>query len=55
MRYQVLVKSSNAYSAWTSRGVYGSESVALAQAQRLAERYAFVRVVDAEGRILWNG
>lgn len=55
MTYRVLVKPSNAYQAWTSRGVYGSESAALTQAQRLTERYAFVRVVDQEGRILWNG
>ena len=55
MTYRVLVKPSNPHQAWTSRGVYGSESAALAQAQRLAEQYAFVRVVDQEGRIIWNG
>jgi hypothetical protein len=55
MNYRVLVKPSNPYQAWTSRGVYGSESAALAQAQRLAKQYAFVRVVDGEGQIVWNG
>jgi hypothetical protein len=53
--YKVLVKSRSAFNAWTSRGVYGTESVALSQAQKLAEKYAFVRVVDQNGRILWNG
>ena len=54
MRYRVLVKSSNAQQAWTSHGVYGSESVALSVAQRLSAKYAFVRVVDGEGRVLWS-
>lgn len=55
MRYQVLFKPNNAMQAWTSRGAYGSEAAALSVAQRLVEKYAFVRVVDSEGRVLWNG
>jgi len=55
MRYLVLVKSLNAQQAWTSHGVYGSESVALSVAERLSVKYAFVRVVDEDGRVLWSG
>ena len=55
MRYRVLVKPSNAYQAWTSRGVYGSEAVALSVAERLSREYAFVRVVDEDGNVLWSG
>jgi hypothetical protein len=55
MRYRVLVKPSNAQQAWTSRGVYGSEAVALSVAERLSREYAFVRVVDEDGNVLWSG
>lgn len=54
MTYKVITKSSNAYQAWTTRGSYGSEAVALAAAQRLAATHAFVRVVDGVGRALWS-
>jgi hypothetical protein len=54
MRFRVLVKPSNAQQAWSSHGVYGSESVALSVAQRLSLKYAFVRVVDEYGRVLWS-
>jgi len=54
MGYRVLVKRSNAYQAWTTRGTYGSEAVALAVAQRLSVDHAFVRVVDNEGHVLWS-
>jgi hypothetical protein len=54
MTYKVITKSMNAYQAWTTRGTYGSEAVALAAAQRLAASHAFVRVVDSEGRVLWS-
>ena len=53
MRYRVMVKKSNAYQAWTVRGSYGSESVALSVAERLSRDHAFVRVVDEDGRVLW--
>ena len=36
MTYKVMTKSTNAYQAWTTRGSYGSEAVALAAAQRLS-------------------
>lgn len=54
MRYRVMVKKSNAYQAWTVRGTYGSEAVALSMAQRLSRDYAFVRVVDQNGQVLWS-
>ena len=54
MRYRVMVKKSNAYQAWTVRGTYGSESVALAAAERLSRDHAFVRVVDQNGQVLWS-
>ena len=55
MRYRVMVKKLNAYQAWTVRGTYGSESVALSTAQRLSATHAFVRVVDEDGRVVWSG
>lgn len=54
MTFKVMTKSTNAYQAWSTRGSYGSESAALAAAQRLAATHAFVRVVDGEGRVLWS-
>lgn len=54
MRYRVMVKKSNAFQAWTTRGTYGSEAVALSAAQRLSASHAFVRVVDEDGRVLWS-
>ena len=54
MRYRVMVKKSNAYQAWTTRCTYGSEAVALSAAQRLSVTHAFVRVVDADGRVVWS-
>ena len=54
MGYRVMVKQSNAYQAWTTRGSYGSEAAALATAQRLSATHAFVRVVDSAGRVLWS-
>lgn len=54
MRYRVMVKKLSAYQAWTVRGTYGSETVALAAAQRLSTTHAFVRVVDQDGRVLWS-
>ena len=53
--YKVIVKPNNAHQAWSSRGTYNSESTALAAAQRLSAQYAFVRVVDPEGRVVWSG
>ena len=55
MRYRVMVKKSNAYQAWTTRGTYGSEAVALSVAERLSREYLFVRVVDEDGNVLWSG
>ena len=54
MRYRVMVKKFNAYQAWTVRGTYGSESAALSMAEKLARDYAFVRVVDEDGRVVWS-
>ena len=54
MRYRVMVKKRNAYQAWTVRGTYGSEAVALSVAERLSASHAFVRVVDEDGRVLWS-
>lgn len=54
MQYRVMVKKSNAYQAWTTRGTYGSESVALSVAERLSRDHAFVRVVDQNGQVLWS-
>ena len=54
MRYRVMVKKYNAYQAWTVRGTYGSESAALSMAEKLARDYAFVRVVDEDGRVVWS-
>ncbi len=54
MRYRVMVKKYNAYQSWTVRGTYGSESVALSVAERLSRDYAFVRVVDQNGQVLWS-
>ena len=55
MRYRVMVKKYNAYQAWTVRGTYGSETTARAMAERLSRDYAFVRVVDEDGRVVWSG
>lgn len=55
VRYRVMVKKLNAYQAWTTRGSYGSEAVALSVAERLSRDHAFVRVVDEDGRVLWSG
>ena len=55
MRYRVMVKKYNAYEAWTVRGTYGTESVALSVAEKLSRDYAFVRVVDEDGRVVWSG
>lgn len=55
MQYRVMVKKSNAYQAWMVRGTYGSEAVALSVAERLSRDYAFVRVVDEDGRVVWSG
>jgi hypothetical protein len=54
MSYKVQFKR-NAGGAWMSRGSYGSESSALLVAQRLAEDYPFVRVVDPNGHVVWSG
>ena len=53
MSYRVEAKSS-ASQAWVSRGVYGRESSAMLAAERFAQRFAFVRVVDEGGRVLWS-
>jgi hypothetical protein len=49
-----MVKKYNAHQAWTARGTYGSESAALSVAERLLRDYAFVRVVDEDGRVVWS-
>lgn len=54
MRYRVMVKKSNPYQAWMVRGTYGSEAVALSAAERLSRDYAFVRVIDENGQVLWS-
>lgn len=52
--FKVLYKSSNAAQAWSSLGSYGSESSALAAAERIAGRAFVVCVRNPEGRIIWS-
>jgi len=52
--FRVLYKSQNAASAWSTFGSYGSESSALSAAERIADRYFMVRVVDPEGDTIWS-
>lgn len=54
MAYKVQFKSHNAYQSWTSLGSYGSESVALSNATRVAGRYFMVRVLDPSGNVIWT-
>lgn len=52
--YRVVYKPSNASQAWNSYGSYGSESSALATAERIADRFFAVRVVDPDGDTIWS-
>jgi len=52
--FKVLYKGSNAASAWSTFGSYGSENSALAAAERIADRYFMVRVVDSDGDTIWS-
>jgi len=52
--FRVLYKSKNAASAWSTFGSYGSENSALAAAERIADRYFMVRVIDPEGSTIWS-
>jgi hypothetical protein len=54
MSYRVEAKAA-ASQAWVSRGVYGSEASALLAAERFAKQFRFVRVVDADGHVVWSG
>jgi hypothetical protein len=52
--YKVQYKSLNASQAWSTIGSYGSEAVALQVAERVAATYRFMRVIDADGMVVYS-
>ncbi len=52
--FRVEYKSSNAAQALSVLGSYGSFNSALAAAERIADRYFMVRVVDPDGSVVWS-
>lgn len=53
--YKVLVKKFSAYESWMPKGTFQSEGMALSTAERASREYAFVRVIDKDGRVIWSG
>jgi hypothetical protein len=53
--WRVQYKFSSGAQTWVTSASVGSEAAALTHAQRLVGRYAFLRVVDPDGRTVWSG
>lgn len=52
--WRVIYKASNAAQAWSTFGSYGSENSALTAAERIADRYLMIRVIDPQGGTIWS-
>ena len=53
-RFRVQYKSHGANDPWTNQGHYGTESVALSNAERISRKYFMVRVLDPNGNVVWS-
>jgi hypothetical protein len=51
--YKVQYKSHSAFQSWANFGNYGTESVALSNADRASAKYFMVRVIDRDKRVVW--
>ena len=54
LMWKVRYKTHNDSQAWTTLGTYGSQSVAMNQARRVAPQNHATQVLDPSGRVVWS-